>query len=240
MKTDMSESDGVVNQLMLAIDDIVMKSPQRWMIDALDYCYYRSSDSFERGESMTMMLPAVRVPVAFFLSYAKSFKAPISDFYDAFIWVHSWIYIQQRKNLMSTFFIEYEDGTYHTIPFVSTLRTTMYRYINRVAKLVSENSISNVYLVAEMVGYIPLNSDDLNRFLQLNYKEREKYRTKTILTFYRISSLGEISPVMINADDLVDRLSISAVLGRLKTQPQTVGPVVMLTPIVRSFKNKLS
>lgn len=240
MKADLSENEHIVNQLMGSIDEIILKNPQRWMIDALDYCYYRSSDSFERGQSMTMMLPDVRVPIAGFLSYAESLKAPISDFYDAFIWVHSWIYIQQGKNLMSTFFIEYEDGTYHTIPFISTLRTTMYRYINRVANLVSENSITNVYLVTEMVGYTPLDIDAILPFLQLNYKEREKYRTKTFLTFYRINALGDVSPIMIDSDDLIDRLSISAVLGGMKTQTQTVGPVVMLTPIVRSFKNKLN
>ena len=58
------------------------------------------------------------------------------------------------------------------------------------------------------------------------------------MAFFKISSSGSISQVMIDADDLIDRLSISAALGSRKNSMEVSNPI-MLTPIVRSFKEKL-
>jgi len=239
MKSDLSEEDDTVNKLMKEIDGMVISKPQRWVFDALDYCYYRTTDSFERGELATLLLPDVRTPVTSFVNIVQKTKAPISDFYDAFIWMHSCMYIMQNHEIMNTFFIEYDDRTYQTISFAATLRTTMYRYINRVAKIVSENNVVNVYLVTEMVSYTSPNMTK-TELLQLNYREREKFRTKTLLTFYKITATGDIIPVMFDANDLVNRLSISVALGRWKTSEKNDGTVVMLTPIVNSFTTKIN
>ncbi len=237
MKSDLVEEGTVVNKLMNSIDELIQKMPPRWQIDSIDYCYYRATDSFERGTSLSLLLPEIRVPVASFVDMVKGFKAPVSDFFDAFIWLHSWVYIEQKKNLMSTFFIEYNDATYQTISFTASLRTTMYRYMNRVAKLIINNDIVRVYFVSEMVGYTVHSAEEMKRLLQKDYREREALRTITQLAFYMISSTGSIEQVMIDAEDLIDRLSISAALGSKKHVTE-VGFPIMLTPIVRSFKEK--
>lgn len=139
MKSDLHEHNDVVNGLMCTIDEIYLRKPQRWMTDAVDYCYYRSTDSFERGESMAMLIPDARVSVSLFIDKVKEYNAPVYNFFDAFIWLHSWIYIQQKHDIMNTFFVEYSDGTYLTIPFIASIRTTMYRFINKIAQLVSDN-----------------------------------------------------------------------------------------------------
>lgn len=239
MKNDLAENDDVVDQLMHSIDDIYLRKPQRWMTDALDYCYYRSVDSFERGESVAVIIPDVRTSVSIFINYVKSLNAPIHDFFDAFIWLHSWLYIHQEHNLMNTFFVEYSDGTYLTISFLASLRTTMYRIIDKIVQLISNNDISNVFLVTEMVGYEPYAQKDIDKFLQLNYRERERFRTKDFLAFFKVTSLGEEYSLMIDSDDLIDRLSISAVMGRVKDKEIKAEPSVMLAPIVKSFKDKL-
>ena len=239
MKTDLLENDEIVNQLMKEIDTIYLKKPQHWMSDALDYSYYRYTDSFERGESMAMLIPDVRMPVDLFIEKTKSFKAPVHSFFDAFIWTHSWIYIQQNHEIMNTFFVEYADGTYQTIPFLASLRTTMYRFINRIARQISDNDITNVYLVTEMVGYESDVLSDINKLFQLNYHERERFRTKDFLAFFMVTSIGEEYSLMIDSEDLIDRLSVSAVMGKAKAKGIEASPSVMLAPIVKSFKEKL-
>lgn len=80
MKTDLNENDEVVNKLMKEIDEIYLRKPQRWMSDALDYCYYRSTDSFERGQTMAMLIPDARTSVKVFMDRLKAFNAPVKDF----------------------------------------------------------------------------------------------------------------------------------------------------------------
>lgn len=238
MKSDLHEDDVVVNDLMRRIDEIYLRKPQRWMTDAADYCYYRSTDSFERGESMAMLIPDARTSVSIFIDKVKEFDAPVDDFFDAFIWLHSWIYIRAKREIMNTFFVEYSDGTYLTIPFLASIRTTMYRFINKIARLVTDNEITSVLLVTEMVGYEP-TPQSMGQLLQLNYRERERFRTKDYLTFFKVDSLGKESSLMIDSDDLIDRLSISAAMGKAKDKEIEAAPSVMLAPIVKSFKNKL-
>ena len=95
--------------------------------------------------------------------------------------------------------------------------------------------MANVYLVAETVGY---GVDLMNNpgFLRLNYEEKKAFRNKTFLTFYKVSSSGEIIPVMMDADDLVDRLSVSAVMSKVKAANQPDQFSVMLSPIMRAFR----
>ena len=58
------------------------------------------------------------------------------------------------------------------------------------------------------------------------------------MTFYNVSSNGKVDPFMMDADDLVDRLSVSAVMSKVKTTEQQLQFSIMLTPIVRAFKKK--
>lgn len=210
------------------------------MLDALDYCYYRTTDTFERGDSFTLSMPDIHIPVDSFMKQIKQLTPTDMDFYEAFIYLHSFIYIKQNHHLLSTFFIEYKDNTYQMITFSASLRTTMYRYINRVSEIVSDNDIVNVYLVTETVGYQGIEIKHLSEFLQFNYEERKPYRTVTYLTFYKATSAGEIFPIMIDADDLIDSLSVSAILGKIKTTEQPRQVSIMMTPIVKSFIKKMS
>ena len=239
MKKDLNDESKVSNDLMHEIDVMIQHIPHRWMLDALDYCYYRTTNTFERGESFTLSMPDIHIPVDSFMKQIKQLTPTDMDFYEAFIYLHSFIYIKQNHHLWSTFFLEYEDNTYQMITFSASLRTTMYRYINRVSEIVSGNDIVNVYLVTETVGYQGIDYSRLPEFLQLNYEERKPYRTATFLTFYKVNSAGEILPIMINADDLVDSLSVSAVMGKIKTTVQPKQLSIMMTPIVEVFKRKI-
>lgn len=76
--------------------------------------------------------------------------------------------------------------------------------------------------------------------LQLNYKEKMAYRTKTFLSFYKVNQIGGIESAVIDADTLVDRLSVSVAMGNMKSPKEFSVYNVMLTPVVESFKKKLS
>ena len=239
MKNDLPEESEVESMLLKTIDESVMKNPRRWLFDSLDYCYYRSTDSFERGSLISLILPEIRTKVSAFMDLAKISKAPISDFYDAFIWMHSMMYFMQKGNLMSTFFVEFNDETYLTLTFAASLRTTMYRHINRVAEMVTNGDVINVYLVTEMVSYPSLKDPKMKDFFQLNYREKEKLRQKTLLSFYKITDNGDVLPVMFDADSLIEALRTCVKKGSIRPEEeQDNGSVIMLTPIINSFKTR--
>lgn len=239
MNNDLRDESDVATTLMQEIDSMVLSLPPRWAMDVVDYCYYRSDDSFERGWLFMMALPDVRIPTDVFLKIVNQMSANVETFYEAFIYFHTLAYIEQKHHLLTVFFIEYEDGTYQTLNFAASIRTTMYRYINRVASIISKSKVLNVYLVTETVNYGGLGTQSIHEFLQLNYKERTAYREKTYLTFYKVTRLGEIEPVMMDADSLVDRLSVSVAMGNMNQSQFSSYYSVMLTPIVESFKAKL-
>ena len=166
-------------------------------------------------------------------------SSSVTSFYEAFVYLHTYTYIEQKHHILNTFFIEYRDGTYQTIAFLASIRTTMYRYINKVASFIKSNDIVNVYLVTETVGYGGIEMKSMPAFLQLNYKEKMAYRAKTFLSFYKITQIGGIEPLVIDADSLVDRLSVSVAIGKMKYPQEYEIHNVMLTPIVESFKAKL-
>ena len=76
---------------MREIDVMIQHIPHRWMLDALDYCYYRSTDTFERGESFTVSMPDIHIPVDSFMKEVKQLSPTDMDFYEAFIYLHSFI-----------------------------------------------------------------------------------------------------------------------------------------------------
>lgn len=239
MKSDLNDDSNVANKLMQEIDVMAQSMPQRWATDVIDYCYYRGDDSFERGESFHLMMPDIRIPKEILLQQAQQLSSSVKNFYEAFIYFHTFAYVEQNHHIINTFFVEYDDGTCQTLGFLASIRTTMYRYINRVASLVKTNIIVNVYLVTETVGYEGVDMKSFPKFLQLNYKEKMAYRTKTFLSFYKVTQLGEIEPAVIDADTLIDRLSVSVAKGNLKSPKEYEVRNVMLTPIVESFKAKL-
>lgn len=64
-----------------------------------------------------------------------------------------------------------------------------------------------------------------------------KYRRKDFLSFSKVSKHGVI-PVAIDADSLIDTLSISVSIGNMKSGSGFRVFDRMMTPIVESFKNK--
>ena len=237
MKNDLEDNSNVATTLMREIDSMVQSLPSRWAIDVVDYCYYRSDNRFERGWTLMIALPHVRIPTIYLIEQVKQLSAKVETSYEAFMYLHTLVYIEQKHHILNTFCIVFEDGTYQIIAFAASIRTTMYRYINRVANLISKDKVVEVYLVTETVRYSGVDMQSLPVFLQLNYKERMPYRTKTFLTFYKITQLGEIEHVMMDADSLVDRLSVSVAMENSKNS-QERSVIVMLTPIVESFKAK--
>lgn len=240
MKEDLADDNKADSELLVVIDDLVMRNVQRWLIDGIDYSYYRSTDSFERGSLISMKLPDVHSSVERFMELPKSSKAPIKDFFDAFIWMHSMFYFLQKGNILTTFFVEYEDKTYRTLSFAATLRTTFYRFINRVASIVSNDKIVSVLFVTEMVSYPSLQDKRMANFYQMNYREKESLRQNTLLSFYKIDAQGNVFSVRFDADNLIDELRKCSARGSFYSAETDDEFTIMLTPIVDSFKAKLS
>ena len=80
MKVDINDDNDETKMLMEKIDSIVSKLPHKRMLDELDYCYYKSSDCFERAEGYTLILPENRFPVDFLMNQVKQMSLPTNDF----------------------------------------------------------------------------------------------------------------------------------------------------------------
>lgn len=145
----------------------------------------------------------------------------------------------QKHHILSTIYVEYDDATFQSFVFSSSIRTTTYRYINKVADLILNENVENVFFVTETVGYGGFDIQKVDEFLQLGYEERRRFRKDTFLSFYKVSSQGKVFPVMINAEELVDDLSFSVAIGKLKTTNQPEQMCIMMTPIVEAYKKKM-
>lgn len=73
---------------------------------------------------------------------------------------------------------------------------------------------------------------DTNTRINTHYDNRIMQH---IIAFYKANSSGIIFSIMIDADDLIDTLSVSAVLDKIKTTEQLRLVSIMMPPTVESF-----
>ena len=237
MKRDLVANGDITDKLMMEIEEILVSLPPRWMIDSIDYTFFLSSNDFKRGELVTMLLPDIRMPMNAFYQFVNQF-AQAKDYFEAFILMHTLIYLKQNRNILTTFFIEYDDETYQTIAFASTIRTTMYRYVNRVAEIVTNNKIKNVYLATEMIHYDVGDYNDLLELSKLSYIERinKSKRNVTLLSFYKITSIGSVVSKFIDTNRLIEGDSLNVAISRAAVKDENQIAYIMLTPIVENFR----
>lgn len=78
--------------------------------------------------------------------------------------------------------IVYSDNTFELISFESSIKTTVYRKFNEIAKRIENDEIVKILFVTEMYTY------NVNDIKNLDSKERVKHATNEILLFYMIDN----------------------------------------------------
>ena len=83
---------------------------------------------------------------------------------------------------MPTCLIVYSDNPFELSSFESSIKTTVYRKFNEIAKRIENDEIVNILFVTEMYTY------NVNDIKNLDSQERVKHATNEILSFYMIDN----------------------------------------------------
>ena len=105
----------------------------------------------------------------------------INENFNKFIKMHYQIYLMQGKNIMPTYFIFYNDGTFTFESFLAESKSTFYRKINYISDNIESKKITAIFFAFESYSL-----DNKKITFKNTYKERIAKSNKTLLCFYCI------------------------------------------------------
>lgn len=143
-----------------------------------DYVFNCKNEKFEKASriALTTGNENHRAPI----ENLNQFKAN-GDILSKFELMHLVIFQMQNK-LMPTCMLVYSDNTFELISFDCSIKTTVYRKFNEIAKRIEKDNIVNILFVTEMYTY---TVDDIKN---LDSKERVKHAKNEILSFFMIDN----------------------------------------------------
>lgn len=172
-------------QLRQKIDRMAFTNVPRDFLLTDDYVYYKDNDEFERSERLAMMFsldgkkmisrrPIVEMTNAEFLNYDGTA-------FGRFSLMHAIIRsMQPEADIMPAIMIIYGDDTYDMDVFHADLKTTVYRKLNEVAKIIECEDVKEVCFMS-LYAVVCLGEDT-----PIHSKERQQSATNDILV---VSSL---------------------------------------------------
>lgn len=134
-----------------------------------------------------VLMSAVRIPIDKNLSIDKDIINDDMELFRFYASMHYTIFNLQKKNIMPTFIIVYEDNTVSYIPFIPTIKTTFYRKAQYVEKIARKKDIRVVYFIGENY-YYPIEKI---KEIQQSYSQRIKQASTTLLSLNMISKKYE-------------------------------------------------
>lgn len=239
IKDEIKEECVLCNQLQEKINKMMFPIIPKNLLFIDDYVYYCQNNEFEKASRMEPLMKfskkgnneeiitpnvPLRISLTSFFNAYKGFSKENGSAFDIFITMHLVIFSMQ-KDLMPTFMIIYEDETYEFISFVSSIKTTVYRKINEIAKRIENDKIKSIFYVAEMIHYSTENNDYKN-IIMTNSKERIKYKTSEFLCFFMVDNDLQCNSYYFDSDKIEDMKYISTTLKNNKaTLPRFFSPI---------------
>ena len=143
-----------------------------------DYVFNCKHGNFEKASriALTSGLKNKRTPIENLDHYS-----PDGDILREFEIMHLVVFQMQNK-LLPTCMIIYSDNTFELDSFGFSIKTTVYRKFNEIAKRIEKDNIVNILFVTEMYTY------DFNDIQNLDSQERIKHARNEILAFYAIDN----------------------------------------------------
>lgn len=153
MDSELNENCPLCNQLKQKIEKIHFIHLPREFLLKNDYVYYPDQERFDRGSNIAMVLavdgndifkrqPITQITQRKHLNYDGTV-------FGNFTLQHALLRVGKPDfDIMPTFLIAYDDGTYDLDVFQSDIKTTMYRKINEIARRVMAENISQVCFVS--------------------------------------------------------------------------------------------
>lgn len=178
MQKELNENCVLSEELVRKIDKLNFYLVPKDFLFVDDYVFNCKYEKFEKASRLALTFDHKnpRTPIA---NLNKLY--PDGDILNKFELMHLVIF-QMQKKLMPTCMLIYSDSTFELNSFDSSIKTTVYRKFNEIAKRIEKENIVNVLFVTEMYTYNP------NDIKNLDSQERIKYAENEILSFYMINN----------------------------------------------------
>lgn len=149
MYNEINQECPLCNQLKENINKIAIARISKDFLLVNDYIYYPRKEYFERGMRVSLLMTPggaktmSHIPVSTLINteYFNYDKTPFGNFTFMHAFLRS---IQPGTDIMPAIMIIYEDQTYDLDVFHADIKTTAYRKINEVAKMIETEKISEV------------------------------------------------------------------------------------------------
>ncbi|MDO1500306.1 hypothetical protein Q2T40_09210 [Winogradskyella maritima] len=203
MQKELNEDCSLSEELERKIEDLNFYRVPKDFLFVDDYVFNCKYESFEKGSRATLTFGN------------KSFRSPIEnldkfspngDILHKFQLMHLVIF-QMQKKLMPTFMLIFSDNTFELNSFDSSIKTTVYRKFNEIAKRIEKDNIVNILFVTEMYIY------DIKKIKNLDSKERVKYSENEFLTFFMIDNQLSIKSSSYDTNKIDDFKYIAQVMA---------------------------
>jgi len=178
MKKELNKDCVLSEELERRIDKMNFYQVPKDFLFADDYVFNCKYENFEKASrtALTIGHEKHRPPIENLDRYY-----PNGDILNKFELMHLVIF-QMQNRLMPTCMIVYSDNTIELNSFESSIKTTVYRKFNEIAKRIEKDNIVNILFVTEMYTY------NVNDIKNLDSQERVKHAKNEILTFYMIDN----------------------------------------------------
>ena len=130
------------------------------------------------------------------------------------------------KSLLPTCLILYSDDMFELVTFGFSIKTTLYRKFNEIAKRIDIDKIVSILYVSEMYIY------DKNDIKNLDSRERVKHAKSEILSFYMIDKHLAIKSRSYDTKQIDDFKYIVSVM-RSKSNEQELPK--FMNPVIQEF-----
>ena len=219
MKKSLNEECKLSHELEMKIEKLNFYRVSKDMLFIDDYIFYSKNEIFEKASRVEILLgnTKVRAPIDNFNNIYKE-----GNLFNKFELMHLVTY-QMQKAILPTFLILYNDDTFELISFGFSIKTTLYRKCNEIAKRIQMDKIISIYFVNEMYIY------DKNDIVNLNSYEKIKHAKSEMLTFYMVDKDLQTKTNMYDVLKIDDYNYISSKMyGELDIQvlPNFMKPII--------------
>lgn len=230
MKKTINENCKLSDELERKIDKMNFYRVPKDLLFIDDYVFYCKKEYFEKASRVALWPgPAqTRVPIE---NLSKMY--PDGNLFSKFQLMHLVIF-QMQKSLLPTCLILYSDDTFELITFGFSIKTTVYRKFNEIARRIEADKIVNILFVTEMYIY---DRDDINN---LDSRERVKHAKSEVLAFYMIDNHLAIKSHAFDTMQIDDFKYIASIMFAKSSEqelPKFMNPVMQeFTRLKTNFK----
>ena len=221
MKNALNEQCPLCDQLDKKIAGLNFYRVPKNMLFIDDYVFYTKKSKFEKAHRVEMWVGNnnVRVPIKNLDIYKGK------DLFENFETMHL-VMFRMQKTLLPTCLVAYSDDTFQFLTFGTSIKTTVYRKMDEIARCIEKDSIVRILYVTEMYSY---NSSDV---LKMDSNERIPHAQKEVLSFFSIDKDLRTITHSYDAHRIDDFSYIASVV--IAEQSESILPGFM-TPIFHEF-----